>query len=86
MEDADHGGMGTREGAEDAAFGAAIGADGGDFDQDAVAVHGGSDGGRRNEDIAGKASLQIGIERIGFGNYEAEAVAMHGEAADQRVA
>src|ERR1019366_2140811 len=86
VEDADHGGMGTREGAEDAAFGAAIGADGRDFDQDAVAVHGGSDGGRRNEDIAGKASLQISIERIGFGNDKAETVAMHGQAADKRVA
>jgi len=86
MEFADHGGMGARQGADDTAFGAAIGADGGDFDQDAVAMHGRSNGGRRNEDIAGEASLQMGIERISFGNYEAEAVAMHGQAADERVA
>ena len=86
VEDADHGWMGAREGADDAAFGAAIGADGGDFDQYAVAVHGGSDGVRRNEDIAGEASFQTGIERSGFGNHEAEAVAMHGQAADEQVA
>ena len=54
-----------------------------DFDEDAVAVHGRSDGMRRNEDIAGEARLETGIERRGVGNHEAEAVAMHGEAADE---
>ncbi len=41
---------------------------------------------RRNEDIAGEAGLETRIERSGFGNHEAEAVAMHGQAADQQVA
>src|ERR1039458_9834827 len=59
--------------------------DGGDFDEDAVAVHGGSGGVRRNEDIAGEAGLETGIERSGFGNHEAEAVAMHGQAAYKQV-
>ena len=86
VEDADHGWMGARQRADDTAFGAAVGADGGDFDQDAVAVHGGSGGVRRNEDIAGEASLETVIERSGFGNHEAEAVAMHGQAADEQVA
>src|ERR1017187_2353050 len=52
---AEDGRMRTRQGADDAAFGAAVGADGGDFDEDTVAVHGGSGGVRRNEDIAGEA-------------------------------
>src|SRR6202521_4110296 len=86
VEDADHGRMGTRQRADDAAFGAPIGADGTDFDQDAVAVHGGSDRMRSNEDIAGEASFQTSIERSGVGNHEAEAVAMHGQAADKDVA
>ncbi len=78
VEDADYRRMGTRQGADDAAFGAAIGTDGTDFDQDAVTVHGGCGGVRRNEDIAGETGLQTGIERSGVGNHEAEAVAMHG--------
>ncbi len=86
VEDADDGRMRAREGADDAAFGAAIAADGGDFDEDTVAVHGGSDGVRRNEDIAGEVGLKIRIERSGFGDDEAEAVAMHGQAADEKVA
>src|SRR5882762_10851536 len=49
VEDADYRRMGTRQRADDAAFGAAIGADGTDFDQDAVAVHGGSGGMRSDE-------------------------------------
>ena len=40
---------------------------------------------RRNEDIAGEADLQTGIERSGFGNHEAEAVTMHGQAAYEQV-
>ena len=76
--------MRARQRADDAAFGAAVGADGGDFDENAVAVHGGTDGVRRNEDIAGEAGLETGIERRGFGNHEAEAVAMHGQAADEQ--
>ncbi len=86
MEDADHGWMGTRQRADDAAFGASVGADGADFDQDTVAVHGRSGGVRSNEYIAGEAGLQIGIERSGVGNHEAEAVAMHRQAADKHVA
>src|SRR6266404_444373 len=86
VEDADEGRMGARQGANDSAFGAAIGAYGTDFDQDAVALHGGADGVRSNEDIAGETGLQMGIERSGVGNHEAEAVAMHGQAADKRVA
>jgi hypothetical protein len=85
VEDADDGGMGAGQGAEDAAFGAAIGADGSYFDEDAIAVHGGSDGVRGNEDVAGEARFQIGIERVGFGDDEAIAVAMHGEAADEEI-
>ena len=57
VEDADYGRVRTRQGADDAAFGAAVGADGGDFDEDAVAVHGGPGGMRRNEDIAGEAGF-----------------------------
>ncbi len=86
VKDADDGGMGAREGADNAALGAAIVADGGDFDKNAVAVHGGADGVRRNEDIAVEAGFEIRIERRGFGNHKAEAVAMHGQASDEQVA
>src|SRR6266849_6375818 len=86
VEDADYRRMGTRQGANDAAFGASIGTDGTDFDQDAVAVHGGSGGVRSNENIAGETGFQIGIERSGVGDDEAEAVAMHGQTADKHVA
>ena len=40
VEDADHGRMSTRQRADDAAFRASVGADGADFYQHAVAVHG----------------------------------------------
>ena len=79
-------GWARESGAKDAAFGTAIGTDGGDFDQNAVAVHRGADGVRRDEDIASQAGFQTSVERSGFGNREAEAVAMHGQPADQQVA
>jgi hypothetical protein len=55
------------------------------FDEHAIAVHRRSDGVRGNEDIAGEARFQAGIERVGFRDDEAVAVAMHGEAADEEI-
>ncbi len=83
MEDADHGRMRARKRPDDAPFGATVGADGGDIDQHAVPMHGRADGMRRDEDVAGEASLEIGIKRRSFGDHEAKAVAVHGEAADE---
>ena len=74
--------MRPRQGTQDAAFSSAVGADGGDFHQYAVAVHGGSDGVWCNENVASEASFETFVERRGFGDHEAKAVAMHGEAAD----
>ena len=37
---------------------------------------------RSDEDIAGETGFQIGVERSGVGYHEAEAIAMHGQAAD----
>ena len=86
MEDADHSRMGARQRAQDAAFGAAIGTNVADFDEDAVAVHGRADGMWRNKDVAGQTGLETRIERSGFRDHEAEAVAMHGQAANEGVA
>jgi hypothetical protein len=77
--------MGAADGTNDVAFGAAVGTKGCDLDQDAIAVHGRADEGRRDEDIAGKARLQIGIEGIRFGDDETVAIAMHAEASDEHV-
>src|SRR6266436_2746384 len=52
VEDADHRGVGTVYCANDAAFGAAVGTDVGDFHQDLIAVHGGADLVRGDEDVA----------------------------------
>ena len=81
----DDGGVSASEHAENAAFRPAIVAQGGDFDQHAVAVHGRADRRGRNEDIAREHSLQTRIQRLGVGNYKAIAVAVHGEAANHHV-
>ena len=75
----------ARHRANDASFGAAIRTERGDLDQYLVAVHCRSGRGRRNEDIAGKPCLQVGIEGVGLRNHEAEAIAMHAEAPDEHV-
>ena len=54
MEDADNRGVSAVHCADDAAFGAAVGADVGDFHQDLVAVHGGADLVWGNEDVTGE--------------------------------
>jgi hypothetical protein len=86
VEDADYGWMRARKRADDASFGASIGAYRGDFDQYAVAMHRGCNGMRRNKDISGQAGFKAVIERESFGNHEAVAVAMHRQAADQQIA
>ena len=67
-------------------FSAAIGAKRSYFNEHTIAVHGRASGVGRNKNIAGQARFEIRIERGGVGNHEAEAIAMHAEAADQRVA
>ena len=79
MEDTNHRGVGAVDGADDAAFGAAVGTDVSDFDQDLIAVHGGADLVRGDEDVAGESGFQGGAQRFGVGDDEAEAVAVHGE-------
>ena len=82
VEDADYGGMSAGDGADDAAFAASVGTDVCHFDEDAVSVHGRAGGVGRNKDVSGEAGLEAIVEGDGFGDDEAEAVAMHGEAAD----
>lgn len=72
-------------GTNDAAFGAAVGADVGNFHQHAVAVHRGADKRRRDENVTGKARLQARVESCRIRRDETESVAVHAEAADQRV-
>src|ERR1700728_536115 len=85
VENSDDGGMCAHHRTHDAAFGAAIGTSGDDIDQHAIAVHGIADGVRRDENIAHEARLERRTQRTGVGDDEAEAVAVHGEAADDQV-
>ncbi len=73
------------DGADDAPFGASVGADVGDVHEHHVSVHGVADLVRRNEDVAGDALLELCGERFGVGNDEAEAVAVHGEASGDEI-
>ena len=52
VELAHHGGMSAAYRTQDAAFGAAVGTDGANFDQHTIAVHGGAYSMRRDENIA----------------------------------
>jgi hypothetical protein len=40
----------------------------------------------RDEDVSAEARFEMWIDGSGFGNDEAETIAMHGEAADEEVA
>ena len=77
--------MGAMDGANDASFGAAVGADVGDVDQHEVSVHGVADEVRGNEDVPGELGLEGRAQRLGVGNDEAEAVAVHGEASSDEI-
>src|SRR5271170_2281529 len=86
VEDANDRGMGARQGTYDAPFGASIRPDGSNLDQHPVAVHGRPSSVWRNENIACEPAFETCIERSGFGNHEAEAIAMHRQTADEQVA
>src|SRR5579864_8734135 len=81
VEGADHGGMGASQHAQDSAFGAAIGANGGNFHQHAIAVHGRTDGARRNVDVAADALPHFIVLR----DHKTVTVAVHGQASGQGV-
>ncbi len=84
VEDAYYCGMSAVDGADDASFGAAVGADVGDVDQHEVAVHGVADLVRGDEDVSGEFGFEW-AERFGIGDNEAESVAVHGEASGDEV-
>src|SRR6266576_5412930 len=86
VEDADDGWVGTRDRANDAAFGAAVRPKSRDLDQHLVSMHRRSHRRRRNEYIAGKTRLETGIKSRSVGNHEAEAVAMHAQTSDEHIA
>ena len=69
----------------DAAFGAAIGTNGADVDQHAVAVHGVADGVGRDEDVSHETRLERRTQRACIRDDEAETVAVHGEASDDQI-
>jgi hypothetical protein len=79
VEDAYDGGMSAVDRADNATFGAAVGSYVDDFNQNEVAVHGGTNGWRRDKDIAGEPGFQRLIEGSGVGSDKAEAIAMHTE-------
>ena len=70
---------------DNTSFGPAVGTDGANLNQHAVAVHGGTDKRRWDENIPGKARFQGFIECAGIGDDEAEAIAMHAEASFQHI-
>ena len=82
VENADHGGMRARKRPNYASIGASVVAHIGDFNDHAIAMHRRSNGMRRDKDVSGQTGLERGIKRVGFGDDEAVAVAMHGQAAD----
>ena len=84
MEDSDYRGVRAVDGADDASFGAAVGANVRNVGKDHVSVHRRTDLVRRDEDVSGKFRFQL-TERFGIGNDEAEAVAVHGEASGDEV-
>ena len=53
VKDAHHRGVSASNGADDAALGPSVGADVGDFDEDAVAMHRGTSSVRRDENVPG---------------------------------
>jgi hypothetical protein len=86
VEDANYRGMSSRQRADYASVSAAVITDVCNFNEDTIAVHGRSDcvGGYKN--IPRKAGLHTFIERSGFWNDEAVAVAVHGQTANNLVA
>ena len=82
VEGSDDGGVGALHDADDAAFVAALAGVRGEFDEDLVAVHGLAGVEGRDEDIALKTLAHLAVQRAD----EAEAVAVHGERADDEIA
>jgi hypothetical protein len=74
--------MGTLHHANDPAFVAALAGVRREFDQNLVAVHGLADIKGRNEDVSLKALANLTIQRA----HESEAVAMHSEYPDHKIA
>ena len=77
--------MGPADQTNDAAFSPAIGTNVADLHQHAVAVHGRTHRRRRNKNISRKLCLQAFVQRTGFGNDKAEAIAVHAEPPDCHV-
>ncbi len=77
--------MGAHHRPDDAAFSAAIGTNRHNVDQHAVAMHGVSDGVRRDEDIPRQSRLKRRTQRTRLGDDEAESVAVHAEASDNQI-
>ena len=71
--------------AHDAALGAAIRTNIDDFYQHAIAVHGRTHSGRRDENISRQARLEAFVERAGFGDHKAETITMHAQTADRHI-
>ena len=79
MENSDDGGMSTINRPNNPPFGPSTVPNVDDLDQHAIAMHGRTNGMRRDENVAGQSRLQIGGSRSQVGNHEPEAVAMLAE-------
>src|SRR5215831_2290742 len=77
VEDADHGFLFALHHADDPAFSATVMPEATQFYQHLVAMHGVADLWRRNKYVALELALGAGGKRAGFGDDEAEAIAVH---------
>ncbi len=80
-----HGRMRPSDQAHDSSFGAAIGTNVANFHDDAIAMHRRSHRWGRNKNVSHQARFQAFVERVGFRNDEAEAIAVHAQTAHGHV-
>lgn len=85
MKNPHHSGMSAHHRPHNAAFSAAIGTNCHNVDQHAIAMHRVANRVGRDEDIPGQARFKRRTQRTRVGDDEAEAVAMHAEASDNKI-
>jgi hypothetical protein len=77
--------VGTLDRSHNAAFRAAIRTDRANVDQDLIAVHGVPELMGRDKDVANQPRFERWADRIGVGNDEAEAIAVHCQTAGHQI-
>src|SRR5260370_14421484 len=85
VKNAHYRGVGALDRSHNAAFRAAIRTDRANVDQDLIAVHGVPELMGRDKDVANQPRFERWADRIGVGNDEAEAIAVHGQTAGHQI-